>query len=153
MPWIQNVSLIAVGKGLHFDAGSKSVLIQITDPGTEPPKPLHKFRRTHQFRFLDIEVEDDEFAVTKGMALALVNILQNALDNDMNVIVHCHAGICRSGAVAEVGTMMGFEDTEAMRIPNLLVKHLMMDALGWGYSKEPITELTAEELIKLNYNE
>lgn len=49
----------------------------------------------------------------------------------MNVIVHCHMGICRSGAVAAVGVMMGFNDVGSHRIPNLLVKHRMMAALGW----------------------
>jgi hypothetical protein len=56
----------------------------------------------------------------------------------MNVVVHCFAGICRSGAVCEVGVMMGFNDTERFRSPNLLVKHRMMKHLGWTYDeREP----------------
>jgi rhodanese-related sulfurtransferase len=54
----------------------------------------------------------------------------------MNVVVHCHAGICRSGAVCEVGVMMGFTDCERFRAPNLLVKHKMMRVLGWTYDSE-----------------
>ena len=65
----------------------------------------------------------------------LVRLLQHAKDNNMNVIVHCHAGVCRSGAVCEVGVMMGFKDTEAFRSPNLLVKHRMMKKLGWSYDE------------------
>jgi hypothetical protein len=58
----------------------------------------------------------------------------------MDVVVHCVAGICRSGAVAEVGVMMGFDDAEAFRSPNLLVKHKMMRKLGWTYdADEPHT--------------
>jgi hypothetical protein len=58
----------------------------------------------------------------------------------MNVIVHCVAGVCRSGAVCEIGVMMGFDDTEAFRSPNLLVKHRMMKHLGWTYDpNEPHT--------------
>ena len=58
----------------------------------------------------------------------------------MDVVVHCHAGICRSGAVAEIGVMLGFDDAEAFRSPNLLVKHKMMKVLGWTYdSDEPHT--------------
>jgi hypothetical protein len=58
----------------------------------------------------------------------------------MNVIVHCHAGVCRSGAVCEVGVMLGFNDTEVFRSPNLLVKHRMMRKLGWTYDEnEPHT--------------
>ena len=51
----------------------------------------------------------------------------------MNVVVHCHAGVCRSGAVAEVGITMGFEDTGVFRAPNLMVKHKLMKALGMTY--------------------
>jgi hypothetical protein len=54
----------------------------------------------------------------------------------MNVVVHCHAGVCRSGAVCEIGVMLGFNDTEAFRSPNLLVKHRMMRALGWLYDEQ-----------------
>jgi hypothetical protein len=53
----------------------------------------------------------------------------------MNVVVHCFAGICRSGAVCEGGVMMGFNDTERYRSPNLLVKHRMMKVLGWTYNE------------------
>jgi hypothetical protein len=32
--------------------------------------------------------------------------------------------------------MMGFNDTERFRSPNLLVKHRMMRALGWTYDAD-----------------
>jgi hypothetical protein len=42
--------------------------------------------------------------------------------------------------VTEVGVMMGFDDAEAFRSPNLLVKHKMMKKLGWTYdANEPHT--------------
>jgi len=70
----------------------------------------------------------------------LVDLLQHAKENCMDVVVHCVAGVCRSGAVAEVGVMLGFDDAEAYRSPNLLVKHKMMRKLGWTYdSDEPHT--------------
>jgi rhodanese-related sulfurtransferase len=78
--------------------------------------------------------------VTDEQAQQLVTLLQHAKDNHMNVVVHCHAGVCRSGAVAEVGVMLGFDDAEAFRSPNLLVKHKMMKHLGWTYDEnEPHT--------------
>ena len=43
------------------------------------------------------------------------------------------AGICRSGAVVEIGSMLGFTPVEKYRQPNLRVKHYMMDVLGWTY--------------------
>jgi hypothetical protein len=36
--------------------------------------------------------------------------------------------------------MMGFDDTQRFRSPNLLVKHSLMRALGWAYDEnEPHT--------------
>ena len=144
MPWIQNVSLADVRKGHHIDAGVNSMLIQIVDPDMEHPVPSYKFKETYQFKFLDLEQSDDcindAWKVSDEQAEQLVKLLKQALDNRMNVVVHCVAGVCRSGAVCEVGVMMGFDDAEAFRSPNLLVKHKMMRKLGWTYdSDEPHT--------------
>ena len=145
MPWIQNVALADIPKGHHIHVGENSMLIQIVDPAMEFPKPAYKFKETHQFEFLDIEEDGmtnfgdgimrdmSEFAITQAQADELVRLLEHALANHMDVVVHCHAGVCRSGAVAEVGVMMGFQDAEAFRSPNLLVKHKMMKKLGWTY--------------------
>jgi predicted protein tyrosine phosphatase len=137
MPWIENVSLANVKKGLHHDAGVNSMLIQIVDPCVEFPDPKHDFQETHQFEFLDTEIDED-FAITDEQATQLVTLLKRALDRHMNVVIHCHAGICRSGAVCEVGVMMGFSDTEVFRSPNLRVKHLMMKSLGWTYDENEL---------------
>lgn len=144
MPWIQNVALVDVKRGFHFDAGINSMLIQIVDPGMEFPEPVKQFREVHKFEFLDVEekdqVIDETMRCSHEQAAELVRLLQHALEHRMNVVVHCHAGVCRSGAVAEVGIMLGFDDTEVFRSPNLLVKHRMMKALGWTYDEnEPHT--------------
>ena len=144
MPWIQNVALGDIKKGLHIQPGENAMLIQIVDPAYGFPEPKYTFKEVHQFEFLDIEEKD--FALEESMrcsheqAAELVRLLQHALANRMNVIVHCMAGVCRSGAVCEVGVMLGFDDTEVFRSPNLLVKHRMMKALGWTYDEnEPHT--------------
>lgn len=110
------------------------MLIQIVDPCSNFPLPAHDFKEIQQFEFLDTEDHLDEFGITDEQAADLVTLLQYALDNRMNVIVHCHAGICRSGAVVEVAKMMGFDEFDVPRIPNLLVKKKMMHQLGWGYA-------------------
>jgi rhodanese-related sulfurtransferase len=138
--WIQNVPLSSIPKGHHIEAGENSMLIQIVDPDMQFPVPSYKFKETHQFQFLDVEEDDqvleEAMKCSQEQANELVRLLQHALENRMNVVVHCHAGICRSGAVAEVGVMMGFQDTEAFRSPNLLVKHRMMRVLGWTYDEQ-----------------
>ena len=139
MPWIQNVALSDIKRGFHINPGDNAMLIQIVDCGSEFPTPLYKFKEIHQFEFLDVEEKDfvleEEMKCSHEQAAELTRLLQHALDNRMNVIVHCHAGVCRSGAVCEVGVMLGFDDTEVFRAPNLLVKHRMMRALGWTYDE------------------
>ena len=148
MPWIENIPLENVAKAQHHACGANSMLIQISDHDMAFPTPKHEFKEVHQFTFLDIEedgmtttgdgqtIDMSEFAITDVQAQELVRLLQHALDNRMNVVVHCYAGICRSGAVCEVGVMMGFQDTGRFRSPNLLVKHRMMKALGWTYDED-----------------
>ena len=145
--WIENVAWDDVKNGWHSDMGPNAMLIQIMDPPGNFPTPKHTFKEIHQFDFLDIEDRDvkmdpnmADFAISDEQAAEIAHLLQHALDNHMNVLVHCFAGICRSGAVCEVGVMMGFLDTEAFRSPNLLVKHKMMKVLGWTYDEnEPHT--------------
>lgn len=134
--WIQNVALSDIRKGFHRDPGANAMLIQIVDPAMEFPIPKHQFQETHQFEFLDLEEHDqfaEEFKITDAQAHTLVDLLKKAQDNNMNVVVHCVAGVCRSGAVCEVGVMMGFQDTFAYRSPNMMVKQKMMKVLGWTY--------------------
>jgi len=139
MPWIENVAAADIPIGFHHAAGENSMLISIVDPASWRPTPAHKFKEIHNFEFLDIEKNDEcldeAMRCSQEQANELVQLLQHALANRMNVVVHCYAGVCRSGAVCEVGVMMGFEDTGRFRSPNLLVKHRMMKALGWTYDE------------------
>ena len=82
------------------------MLIQIVDPAMEFPTPRHTFKEVHQFEFLDIEEDGltnngdgtwtdmGEFAITNEQANELVRLLQHAFEHRMDVIVHCHAGVC-----------------------------------------------------------
>ena len=138
--FIQNCAATDISSGMWYkDPGENSMLISITDPAGWKPEAKHSFKERHNFEFLDIEANDYSFdegwRVSQAQADDLVGLLQHAITNQMNVIVHCTAGICRSGAVTEIGVMMGFEDTGRFRSPNLLVKHKMMKALGWTYSE------------------
>lgn len=136
--WIENVSKQDVKLGFHMDAGSNSMLIRIQDPATTFGEiaRAEMFKEVYEFEFLDAEDKDgfpDEAKISDNQAAELVGLLHRAMDNHMNVVVHCHAGICRSGAVVEVATMMGFTAAERFRQPNLRVKHKMMKVLGLTY--------------------
>lgn len=137
--FIENVSMSDAILGRHFDAGPNSMLIRIQDPATEFRLVKYQFKEIYEFEFLDAEDSDgfpDECKISDEQAEAITSLLQRALDKHMNVVVHCHAGLCRSGAVVEVATMMGFTQCDKLRIPNLRVKHKMMQALGWTYDIE-----------------
>lgn len=136
MPWITNVSLAAAAESRHHDPGARSMLIQLMDPGSEFPQTVHKFQEVYQYNFLDIDDTDPlfgEFAITDHDAIGIVENLRRAMAMDMNVVVHCHQGLCRSGAVVEVGVMIGLADAGYFRIPNVTVKRKLMKALGLYY--------------------
>ena len=136
--WIENVAAVDVTTAFHHDAGNNSMLISIVDPAGWRPNAKYPFKERHNFEFLDAEDSDgfpEEAKISDAQAQEIVRLLQHALDNRMNVVVHCTAGICRSGAVVEVGVMMGFVECERFRSPNLRVKHRMMQALGWTYDR------------------
>ena len=137
--FIENVSKSDVFNGHHFDAGPNAMLIRIQDPATEFGKVKYPFKEVYEFEFLDAEDADgfeDECKIQDEQAEAIVRLLQRAQENRMNVVVHCHAGICRSGAVVEVATMMGFTPSDRFRQPNLRVKHKMMKVLGLTYDSD-----------------
>ena len=136
MPWIQNIAAIEAHSGLHkFE--HNTVLIQIMDPDTQWwPKSDRPFKSIHQFQFLDVDEKSDadpSMRMDDKQAQQIVAILKKALLEESNVVVHCVAGLCRSGAVCEVGVMMGFDDTHRFRSPNTWVKRKLMSVLGWTY--------------------
>lgn len=118
MSIIENVSYKDILEGNHSPA---DILIQIVDPGCDFPRPFYSFKETYQFNFFD---ETGEYVLEDEQALLLVNILRDGLLNKKDIIVHCHAGICRSGAIVEVALMMGYElgRNARFRIPNVSVK-------------------------------
>src|SRR6185503_19534296 len=102
-PFISNASRFDINTGMHDDAGVNSVLIQIIDEREEFPVPKMPFKHVHQFVFDDVSDPEDPTSITDLQAKQIADIMQEALENNRNIICHCHAGICRSGAVVEVG--------------------------------------------------
>ena len=150
--WIENVAAIDVTKRHHHEAGENSMLISITDPAGWRPEAMHTFKERHNFEFLDADSGfPEECLISDAQAAEIVRLLQHAQANNMNVVVHCTAGLCRSGAVAEVGVMMGFGDTERTRIPNIRVKHKMMKVLGWTYDPNEKPDDEAWRKMQLDF--
>ena len=134
MPFIENIAMADVAEGRHFDAGSNSRLIQILDDETnlltsDFPTPKHQFRYINLFRFNDVE-DDEQGAITQQQAKTIAYLLKLSLEQNTNVIVHCVAGICRSGAVAAVGEELGFAPAGKIKIPNCRVRTMLQSELG-----------------------
>ena len=115
----------------NFHPGSNAVLISIRTPGYSQPRPKHKYVSEHYFELYDSEwfseVGNPGY-INEDIAKELTDILKVALDNDNDVVVHCAAGVSRSGAVCEVGEMMGFDVFGGRhRQPNVVIKKLMME--------------------------
>lgn len=144
MPWIGNYSFSDILNGRHpFEAG-RTVLIRIADMGhifkDSDVKLREGFASIHNFRFQDLEPKEVHDTTQYGemvpvQAVIMHDILWHALDEGNNVIVHCAAGMCRSGAVAEVGVMMGFDDLKRPRAPNMHVKKLLMKQAGFDWNQ------------------
>lgn len=133
MPTIENCSLHDVQWQNYKNPGEGSVLIQIRDYHSAHPWPAanpQHFGEVHRFEFADVEGSDEPGAIVASQAHSIAQVLRDALDSGRNVVVHCYAGICRSGAIVECATMLGFEAVHNDRIPNTLVKNLILEALG-----------------------
>jgi predicted protein tyrosine phosphatase len=138
-PFIQNISRKDIELGNHAPTSAEhTILIQISDPPRDSPTPSAKFKHTYEFFFDDIEEETGshgELGIDDQQAQEIANIIRLAWDNDYDIIVHCHAGLCRSGAVAQAAG--GRE-----QVPNLRVKHKVMAALGLSYDDQELAKFT-----------
>lgn len=140
--FITNVSYADIQKGHHEEAGENAMLIQIVDVNSMFPKPLKKFTKIYQFKF-DDEIEGPN-AITDDQAKEIAEALLEAKEKNMNVVVHCFAGLCRSGAVADVGIEIGFNPPDRKRLPNSLVWMKLRNALNLAITSE--TSVFAKEL-------
>lgn len=134
--FIENASRFDIATGFHADPGPNAMLIQITDVNSDFVTPKYEFREVAQFRFDDVEDPNDPGAITDDDAAKITDLLLKAKRENMNVIVHCFAGLCRSGVVAEVGIILGFNPPDRIRIPNTLVKKKVMECLGYDINEK-----------------
>jgi len=135
---IENVSYDSVANGTHKNHGNDTILIRILDnDNNNPASPKYDFCEIREFYFMDVDedthIADNSFRFNTEMAKEMVCILKKAKKENKNIVVHCTLGMCRSGAVTEIGTMLGFYPVHNSRIPNSHVKKLMMRELGWTY--------------------
>jgi len=123
---IQNVSYhdIKNGNFNHPTEDNEAILIQIVDPCVDFPKPKceYPFKQIFQFEFSDVEDELDivwPFRVRISQVEEIVKVLLFAFEMKYDVVVHCIAGVSRSGAVVQFATeWVGFKECHLYRNPN-----------------------------------
>lgn len=104
MPTITRCSAAEFLAGIHPAPSPEAVAIQITDPCCAVPRAGNAYHALHHFEFADvvsIHEPTGEFAITSQQAIRIAQVLRSALAEDRDVVVHCRAGIRRSGAICK----------------------------------------------------
>lgn len=148
MPLAINYSMSDIEKGLHCLPSTPTVLIQIQNYDCKQfiePKYKSYFTNIFRFNFDDEEDVTQKGVITEAQSARLAKIITQAYQSSQNIFVHCHAGICRSGAIVEVCKLIGFETDDLgekyglivnRRIPNVLVFNKLRKQLGFLNSWE-----------------
>ena len=144
--YITNISLIEIQESLiseknrlpsfFYTEDNSCILIRLKNPGYSYPEGETEILLEYYFEEVRvIEIEDSD-NIDDNSVSEIASILCSAKEKNQNIIVHCHAGISRSGAVVEVATMMGYEDIGRHRNPNRVLKEKLRKVLGIKYSFE-----------------
>lgn len=88
--------------------GIEPCMISITDR-YEKKAPLLSdgWYKVHRTQFYDLEVTDGTGCITPEEAKEIAQFIRENWDH--HIAVHCHAGVSRSAAVAEILTLLGWE--------------------------------------------
>ncbi len=135
MPWVSN---IGEGAAEKWAGSSETVVVSITEPGRKAN--LQKgFAAILRLGFQDYDPGDAEeprkvpptaTLFDRRMAAQLARFLRK--HRGKNILIHCAAGISRSGGIIEavLEAFPEYEDRGWQRFPNIHVKVLCKRALG-----------------------
>ena len=119
--YIANVSLEKI-EADSFETLKNKILISITDVGYSAKiKNDSEWAAIYRFQFEDVE-EEEIYSIYKKedilpdwaqiiseiQAEEIAKILSFSMGKN-NIIVHCSAGVSRSGAITEAGLLLGFK--------------------------------------------
>lgn len=138
MSYISNFPGIAIIEGVHPITNNMYLIRIFSSSGSNESKPKYHtyFKKIYQFRFDDLEKKyyDKNILFDSEMAKEIISILNDAIQNNIDVLVHCDAGISRSGAIVDIALDMGFKifpKVNYNRQPNSLVRKLLLNELGF----------------------
>ena len=136
---IANVSMVEFPQ---FKMFVPDVTIRILDTIKNPENPAFpnlEFStnpfpdaKEYTFRFDDVSNEKDPNCITDEQALELYHILDIAVEEELQVLVHCVMGKCRSGGVTHAGIIIAgsygkeYQYFDNHALPNSAVKSKIM---------------------------
>lgn len=129
MPWIANVGEGAAEKWVPDE---HTVCISISEPGRKVRLPRFADLIREHFQDYDSEWPEGAALFTSTHAARIARFARKHRDAGKNILVHCAAGVSRSGAVAEalLAAFPEYEDKGWPRHPNGRVLSAMKRALG-----------------------
>lgn len=101
-------------------------LISITNSCGDDAKVQAPFGRVLFLQFNDTD-EVGKGEIHNDQAAEIANFIKAAREQQKNVWVNCHAGICRSGAVVSLLIDLGWESAESYLSPGRIPNHLVYD--------------------------
>lgn len=121
---IKNISYNDIVSG-NYEEMDNCCLIQIQDPSHSFPVPKKDFFKCkYKFWIQDLEwYYNDDKQITDILFLRYT--LEILAYEKYNIIVHCSAGVSRSGAVVEKAIELGYDDPKTRRTPNAKLLELL----------------------------
>jgi len=147
MPWIANMGMREAEK---FEPGPDTVCVSITEPKSDRCYGLEANISQGYTGILRLQFEDYDSLRLHPPDAVLFTETQAKMVTDFvtrhrgeNILVHCSAGISRSGAIVDaiLQAFPEYEDRGKTRFPNGHVRSLMKKALGLvpsGKIEEPM---------------
>jgi predicted protein tyrosine phosphatase len=114
-------------------------LISITDPKSNPVYFRSDYKRILPLEFHDIHKLEHGYIRFNETHLSLLNnFITTAKEHKVNLLAHCEAGICRSGAVISTLLLLGWSLLPNIneRIPNTFVFKNLRRSFGFEYIGE-----------------
>lgn len=128
-PWVANIGEASAEK---WTPDGNTVCVSISEPGRKVKLPAFVDLIREHFQDYDSQHPEGAVLFTATHAARIARFARKHRDAGRNILVHCAAGVSRSGAVAEalLEAFPEYEDKGWPRHPNGRVKAAMKRALG-----------------------
>lgn len=114
------------GQNFPFKTSDADWLISITDSNGDDVEVEYRFDQVLFMKFNDTDkVGCGE--ITNDQAAEIARFIKAAREQQKNVWVNCHAGICRSGAIVSLLIDLGWEYADSDQSPGRIPNHLVYD--------------------------